>query len=248
MKALIIEDEIPSARRLERLLLQFEVEIVAKLSSVKQSVKWLKQNDQPDILFLDIHLSDGLCFSIFEQVEVNSRIIFTTAYSDYSIKAFEYNSLSYLLKPIKEMELKNAMEKAVAYTQKEELFKQLKSLITNDFTTNHKRTFTVKNGTKIKIIKEEEVVCFYSFDNATFIRTTDFTGIINYSLSILEKEINPKLFFRINRSFIVQKETIKEVTSYSNSRLQLQLNGYNEREIIVSRERVKDFRNWIEEK
>ncbi|MBS9766189.1 MAG: response regulator transcription factor [Flavobacteriaceae bacterium] len=245
MKALIIEDEIPSARRLERLLLQFEVEIVAKLSSVKQSVKWLKENEQPDILFLDIHLSDGLCFLIFEQVEVHSRIIFTTAYSDYSIKAFQYNSLSYLLKPIKEMELKNAMEKAVAYTQKEALFKQLKSLITNDITTKYKRTFTVKNGTKIKIIKEEEIVCFYSFDNATFIRTADFTGIINYSLSILETEINPNLFFRVNRSFIVQKNTIKEIVSYPNSRLQLQLNGYNEREIIVSRERVKEFREWI---
>ncbi len=245
MRVLIIEDEIPSARRLERLLLPFEIEIVAKLSSVKQSVKWLQQNKQPDVIFLDVHLSDGLCFEIFERVSVTSKIIFTTAYSDYSIKAFQYNSLSYLLKPIKEAELENTMQKAVAYTEKEELFKQLKSLIVNDNKIRYKTSFTVKNGIKIKIIKEEEIVCFYSFDNATFIKTADFTGIINYSLSLLEKDLNPDLFFRVNRSFIVQKEAIQEIGFYPNSRLKLQLNGYDEQEIIVSRERVKAFKNWM---
>lgn len=119
MKAIIIEDELPSARRLERLLEGFEIEILAKLNSVKSTVNWVENNKQPDIIFLDVQLSDGLCFEIFNQVKITSKIIFTTAFSNYSIKAFEYNSISYLLKPINKEKLENAILKAKKVYQKE---------------------------------------------------------------------------------------------------------------------------------
>ena len=246
MKVVIIEDELPSARRLERMLSNFTIEILATLQSVKQAVKWLQNNTHPDLIFLDVQLSDGLSFEIFSQVETTSKIIFTTAFSDYSIKAFDYDSISYLLKPIKEKELEKALLKAKEKISVKNDFNKLKQLFTNYKVERYKESFAVKNGTKIKIINIDEVCCFYSSENATFIKTNSFTGIINYSLSSLENELNPDQFFRVNRTFIVNIGAIKDIVSYTNSRLELKLNSYNETEIIVSRERVKDFKNWID--
>lgn len=246
MRALIIEDEIPSARRLERMLSNFDIEILAVLTSIKQALKWFQKHLQPDIIFLDIHLSDGLCFEIFKDISITSKIIFTTAYSNYSIKAFDYNSISYLLKPIKLSELEKAIEKTQKIITKEEDFEQLKSLFLNYETEIYKTSFTVKVGLKIKIIKEAEVRCFYSFENTTYIKTDAFHYIINHSLGYLENELNPKLFFRVNRTFIVHINAIKQIMSYPNSRLKLVLQSLNETDIIVSRERVKSFKSWID--
>ncbi|APG64144.1 DNA-binding response regulator [Tenacibaculum todarodis] len=246
MKVLIIEDELPSARRLERMLANFNVEVLATTVSIKESVTWLQTNTHPAIIFLDVHLSDGLSFEIFNQVKTAAKIIFTTAYSDYSIRAFDYDSISYLLKPIKLAELEKAIVKGKEKINNKNDFENLKELFANYKTKNYKDSFTVKNGSKIKIIKAEKVCCFYSYDNATFIKTNDFKGIINYSLSSLENELNPDQFFRVNRTFIVHINAIKDIVSYTNSRLQIKLNSYNESEIIVSRERVKDFKNWID--
>ena len=246
MKAIIIEDELPSARRLERLLGSFEIEILTKLTSIKSAVSWFNNNAQPDIIFLDIQLSDGLCFEIFNQIKITSKIIFTTAFSNYSIKAFDYNSISYLLKPINELKLKVAIVKAFKMHQTEIDLLHFEKLIRNYNVEIYKDNFAVKIGSKIKIISTTDINCFYSSNNATFIRTKETNYIINDSLTSLELDLNPKMFFRVNRTFIVHINAIKDIVAYSNSRLKLVLHSYNETEIIVSRERVKDFKNWID--
>jgi DNA-binding LytR/AlgR family response regulator len=246
MKALIIEDELPSARRIERLLEVFDIEILDKLNSVKSTVTWFKKNKQPDLIFLDIQLSDGLCFEIFNQVNISSKIIFTTAFSNYSIKAFDYNSVSYLLKPINIEKLSEAIDKAKDVHQKDEDLEKFKLLISKYQTEIYKDSFTVKVGNKIKIIKTNEVICFYSFENATYLKMDTNNYIITDSLTSLEIDLNPKEFFRVSRTFIIKKTAIKEMIKYSNSRLKLILQSYKDTEIIVSRERVKDFKNWID--
>ena len=246
MKAIIIEDELPSARRLERLLSDFNIEILVTLNSVKSSVLWFQKNEHPNIIFLDVQLSDGLCFEIFNQVEINSKIIFTTAFSNYSIKAFDYNSISYLLKPINKQKLAVAIEKATNFHKKETDFKQFKKLFSNSNIENYKESFTVKVGSKIKIIDAKDICCFYSFENASYLKTNSSNYIINYSLTRLESYLNPEQFYRVNRTFIVHINAIKDIISYSNSRLKLMLQSYKETEIIVSRERVKDFKSWID--
>ncbi|MDX6746186.1 LytTR family DNA-binding domain-containing protein [Polaribacter sp. PL03] len=245
MKAIIIEDELPSARRLERLLQDFEIEILEKLNSVKASVLWFQKNKQPDLIFLDVQLSDGLCFEIFNQVKITSKIIFTTAFSNYSIKAFDYNSVSYLLKPINKEKLKEAILKAKKVQQKEIDFEQFRKLVSNYKSYNYKKSFTIRVGKKIKIINSDNIACFYSFENATFLNTSNGNYIINNSLTSLESDLDSKKFFRVNRTFIVRKDFIKEIIAHSNSRLKLILISYSETEIIVSRERVKDFKSWI---
>jgi DNA-binding LytR/AlgR family response regulator len=246
MKAIIIEDELPSARRLARFLQNYNIEIVTILNSVKSSVLWFQKNTQLNLIFLDVQLSDGLCFEIFKEVKITSKIIFTTAFSDYSIKAFEYNSVSYLLKPINIEKLEEAILKAHKLQQKETDFEQFKKLISNYKTEYYKESFTVKVGKKIKIFKVDEVCCFYSFENATYLNTAQGNYILNHSLTSLENDLNPEHFFRVNRTFIVHINAIRDIISYTNSRLKLILNSYSETEIIVSRERVKDFKNWIE--
>ncbi len=246
MKAIIIEDELPSARRLERLLHDFGIEILTTLNSIKSVVNWLQKNEKPALIFLDVQLSDGLCFEIFNQVKITSKIIFTTAFSNYSIKAFEYNSISYLLKPINKEKLEKAILKAKKVHQRDTDLEQFKELLTNFKTEVYKDSFTVRVGKKIKIISTNEIVCFYSFENATYLKTTEGNYIVNYSLTNLETSINLNNFFRVNRTFIININSIKDIIAYSNSRLKLILNTYQDSEIIVSRERVKDFKNWIE--
>lgn len=246
MKAIIIEDELPSARRLERLLQDFEVEILTTLSSIKNAVSWFKKNEQPHLIFLDVQLSDGLCFEIFKQVKITSKIIFTTAFSNYSIKAFDYNSISYLLKTINKEKLSKAILKATKNHQKDTDLEQFKELLTNYKTEIYKDNFTVKFGRKIKIISSKEIICFYSLENATFIQTSERSYSINHSLTSLENDLNPIYFFRVNRTFIIHKTAIKEITAHSNARLKLVLYSYNESEIIVSREKVKSFKAWLD--
>lgn len=245
MKAIIVEDELPSARRLARLLQGFEIEILAQLNSIKATLNWFQKNKQPDVIFLDIQLSDGDCFEIFKHIEITSKIIFTTAFSNYSIKAFDYNSISYLLKPINKDKLSEAIHKAKNAHQKEEDLEKFKKMILNHQTEIYKESFTIKVGNKIKIIKVDEVVCFYSFDNATYIKTDTNNYIISDSLTSLEVDLNPKVFFRVNRTFIIKKTTVKEMINHSNSRLKLILNVDIETEIIVSRERVKNFKLFL---
>ena len=251
MKVVIIEDEKPAARRLQRMLAVFNLNITQMLHSVEEAINWFQQNEHPDLIFLDIQLSDGLSFEIFEEVPVKSAIIFTTAYDEYALKAFKLNSIDYLLKPIDEDELKVAVEKfKEQQPQKTDLqvnIDDIRKLLINPIDRKYKKRFTIKVGQHIKIIHTDEIECFYSENKATYIHTNgNRSYLIDNSLEYWEEQLDPEQFFRVNRTFIVHINAIKDIVSYTNSRLQLKLHTYEELEIIVSRERVKDFKSWID--
>jgi len=253
MKVIIIEDEKPAARRLSRMLNELSIEPLTMLHSVEESVNWFLKNEHPDLIFLDIQLSDGLSFEIFDEVEIKSAIIFTTAYDEYALKAFKLNSVDYLLKPIDSDELEQAVQKFKSlYNTKENItfdLNQLKNILSNNSenVTNYKKRFTVKIGQHIKMISTASIECFYSENKATNIHTIDNRSyLIDETLDNLEQRLQPETFFRVSRKYIININAIKDIISYTNSRLKLILQSYNESEIIVSRERVKDFKNWID--
>ncbi len=251
MNVLIIEDEKPAARRLSRMLKTLDIDAQTMLHSVEESIDWFQKNKHPDLIFLDIQLSDGLSFEIFEVVTVKSAIIFTTAYDEYALKAFKLNSIDYLLKPIDEDELKISVDKFKENLPKETDLKvnidEIRRLLINPIDRKFKKRFTIKIGQHIKIIHVDEIECFFSENKATYIHTnTNRNYLIDNSLEHWQEQLNPEQFFRVNRTFIVHINAIKDIIAYSNSRLKLILNSYNDTEIIVSRERVKDFKNWID--
>lgn len=250
MNVLIIEDEKPAARRLNRMLNELGLEPKTMLHSVEESLNWLTNNQHPDLIFLDIQLSDGLSFEIFDEIEVNSAIIFTTAYDEYALKAFKLNSIDYLLKPIDSDELENAVSKFKKFQQTEIDTKldlsKLKSLLSNE-TNNYKSRFTVKIGQHLKMISVENIECFYSENKATNIYTVNGRNyLLDDTLEQLDSKLNPNNFFRVNRKYFVNINAIKDIVAYTNSRLKLVLKSYKNNEIIVSRERVKEFKNWID--
>ena len=250
MKVVIIEDEKPAARRLSRMLNEIGLEPLIMLHSVEEAINWLYKNEHPDLLFLDIQLSDGLSFEIFEEIEVKSAIIFTTAYDEYALKAFKLNSVDYLLKPIDADELENAVKKyKKTHSKTVNLglnIDQIKKLII-PLQKNYKKRFTIKIGQHLKMISTESIECFYSENKATNIYTDENRSyIIEDTLEQLEEKLEPETFYRVSRKYFVNIHAIKDIISYSNSRLKIILQTYSESEIIVSRERVKDFKNWID--
>lgn len=249
MNIIIIEDEKPAARLLLRKVEQLGYKVMSMLHSVEESIDWFSKNEHPDLIFLDIQLSDGLSFEIFEKVKIKSAIIFTTAYDEYALRAFKLNSIDYLLKPIDEDELKIAVDKFEAqYSKKESLslnFEQIRSMFAPTEKV-YKSRFTVKIGTQLKIINVDEIECFYSENKGTYIHTLENRNyLIDTPLEILEEELNPKQWYRISRKFIVPIASVKEIVVYSNSRLKIILPTYKEDEVIVSREKVSDFKNWM---
>ncbi|WP_242093183.1 LytR/AlgR family response regulator transcription factor [Aestuariivivens sediminicola] len=251
MNVIIIEDEKPSARRLQRILKNLNVHTDIMLHSVEEAVAWFEQHEHPDLIFLDIQLSDGLSFEIFEQVEIKSSIIFTTAYDEYALKAFKLNSIDYLLKPIDEEELAIAVSKykdRVYPNQPVTLdFNDIKNLLINPLDRAYKKRFSVKVGQHLKLINIDDIECFYSQNKGTYLCTTDGRNyLLDTTLEHLENELEPALFFRVSRKFIVNINAIKDMISYSNSRLQIKLNAYSEDLVIVAREKVKDFKAWLE--
>jgi two-component system, LytTR family, response regulator len=251
MNLLIIEDEKPSARRLQRMLERLGLEVPHLLHSVEESIAWFQNNAHPDLIFLDIQLSDGLSFEIFDVVDVKSAIIFTTAFDEYALQAFKLNSVDYLLKPIDEEELKSAVNKyreRVPLKQNVQLnFEDIKKLLGNPVERAYKKRFTTKIGQHIKMISIDEIECFYSENKGTYAHT--FEGrdyLLETTLEQLEEELSPKQFFRINRKFYVNIHAIRDIISYTNSRLQLKLNSYRDDEVIVAREKVRDFKLWLE--
>ena len=251
MLTIIIEDEKPAARLLQRKLEKQNIIVDVMLHSVEESIAWFSNNEHPDLIFLDIQLSDGLSFEIFEKVAIKSAIIFTTAYDEYALKAFKLNSIDYLLKPIDEDELEIAVTKFKANLPKVETslqldFDQIKKMLQNPFDKNYKTRFTVKIGQQLKVILIEEIECFYSENKGTYIHTFDNRDyLIDSTLEVLEQELDPKNFFRISRKFIVPLKSIKEILLYSNSRLKIILPTYKDDEVIVSREKVQEFKTWI---
>lgn len=251
MKVIIIEDEKPSARRLNRLLAELEVEAQHMLHSVEESIDWFSNNPHPDLIFLDIQLSDGLSFEIFEQVNIKSAIIFTTAYDEYALQAFKLNSIDYLLKPIDEEELKKAVSQYKAQLPKQRNvtldFEDIKKMLINPIDREYKKRFTVKVGQHLKMIAIDEIECIYSENKGTYVYTNQNRNyLLDTTLEQLTDDLQPDIFFRINRKFFVNINAIKDMVSYTNSRLQIKLNNYKEQDVIVARERVKDFKNWLE--
>jgi two-component system response regulator LytT len=255
MTTIIIEDEKPAARLLQRKLEKLNIQVGVMLHSVEESIDWFSKNEHPDLIFLDIQLSDGLSFEIFEKVAIQSAIIFTTAYDEYALRAFKLNSIDYLLKPIDEDDLEVAVSKFKARLPKQETgfrdfgmdFEQIKRMLTNPFEKNYKKRFTVKIGQHLKVISVDEIECFFSENKGTYIHTFDNRNyLIESTLEVLEQELDPKDFFRVNRKFIIPLKAIKEIVLYSNSRLKLILPSFKEDEVIVSREKVSDFKTWID--
>tara|TARA_R110002050_G_scaffold14049_3_gene44709 strand:+ start:506 stop:1261 length:756 start_codon:yes stop_codon:yes gene_type:complete len=251
MNALIIEDEKPSARYLQRMLEKQGVTVNHMLHSVAEAIEWFKNNEHPELIFLDIQLSDGLSFEIFDEVEVKSAIIFTTAFDEYALQAFKLNSIDYLLKPIDEEELQDAVKKYSTFKPNSQnvqfSFDDIKKLLINPVEREYKKRFTTKIGQHIKMISVEDIECFYSENKGTYAHTTDGRDyLLETTLEQLEQELSPEIFFRISRKFYININSIKDIISYTNSRLQLKLNSYKEQEVIVARERVKDFKLWLE--
>ncbi|MFC5045065.1 LytR/AlgR family response regulator transcription factor [Aquimarina hainanensis] len=251
MNVIIIEDEKPAARRLNRMLDDLGIQAETMLHSVAEAIEWFSNNPHPDVIFLDIQLSDGLSFEIFDEVTINSAIIFTTAYDEYALKAFKLNSIDYLLKPIDDDELEAAIQKYQQYLPEQQPiqvdFEDIKKLLVNPMDRVYKKRFTAKVGQHLKIFTVEDIECFYSENKGTYLHTTDNRNyLIDSTLESLEEELNPKQFYRVSRKFYININAIKDIIAYTNSRLQVKLAHFDEAEIIVSRERVKDFKNWLE--
>lgn len=249
IKVIIIEDEKPAARRLQRMLEKLQVETETMLHTVAEAIAWFQNNPHPDLIFLDIQLSDGLSFEIFEHVETESAIIFTTAYDEYALKAFKLNSIDYLLKPIDDEELEAALNKFRNTQQKNGNInvQELRSLLTNSKPgKTYKNRFTTQVGQHLKLIEISDIACFYSENKATYLHC--FSGR-NYPVDIpleqLEDDLDPEKFYRINRKCILNIDAIKDIVSYTNSRLEIKVENFDEFQLIVSRERVRDFKSWL---
>lgn len=250
MNCLIIEDEKLAAERLVNQIKRYDssIEVLGVIQSISKAVTWFQTTEvKPDLVFVDIHLSDGLSFEIFEQVEIAAPLIFTTAYDEYALKAFKVNSIDYILKPLQYAELCRAIDKfkanRVAVKPSGHVFGSVLKTLTNSY----KSKFAIKVGEHIRVIQVDDVQCFFSAEKATFLQNKEGRDYaVNYSLDQLEELVSPQLFFRVSRKCIVAFSAIKDIVSYSNSRLRLCLKAPHEGELIVSRERVVEFKKWLE--
>lgn len=252
MDILIIEDEQLAAERLEDMLLSVEPKnnVVAKLSSVKESAQWLRQNQAGiDLIFLDIQLSDGSAFSIFDQVKVTVPIIFTTAYDQYAIKAFDVNSIAYLLKPIRSQDLRESLEK---YHSMETAFNvNLEQFMASylDKGQSYKSRFLVRIGDVYKKVDISEIAYFYAMEKSVFFRTGDGRTLpIEYSLDSLEEMLDPSVFFRINRAYLIHISSIEKMEAWSRGRVKLWLEPKVKTgdDTIVSIGRSAEFKQWLD--
>lgn len=250
MKVVIIEDEKPAARRLSRLVEQMGYQVEQLLYSVQEAVQWFLTNPHPDLILIDIQLSDGLSFEIFDEVEIQSPLIFTTAYDAYALKAFKLNSVDYLLKPIDEDELKNAIDKFRNRHAEDrtsiEAIAQIKKMLMGNTEKNFKKRFIIRVGQHLKMVAIEDVVCFYSENKGTYLHTVDNRDhLLDETLDEIELLTDPEKYFRINRKYLIRIDGIQDMISYSNNRLKLKLSHCDGDDLIVSREKVKAFKNWL---
>ena len=251
LKILIIEDEDLAARRLIRLIkeLEDEVEVLEVLDSVKSSVAWLQENSHKvDLIFQDIHLADGNSFSIFEEVQIDVPIIFSTAYDQYAIQAFKVNSIDYLLKPVEKEELAQSLAKfrqAQLHVPMSQMI-QMAEALRESRTDSYQQRFLVTAGEKIKSIPIEDIAYFFGQQKYVFLITKDNRRhIVDYTLGKLEDLLDPKDFFRINRQFIIHFPAIEVMHAYSKSRIKVGLNPEPEMEAIVSIDKSRKFKEWL---
>lgn len=259
MKYVIIEDEPLAQEELMRMLKSIDPDfiILAAIDSVEESINWFKNNEQPDIIFMDIHLSDNICFDIFDKVEITAPVIFTTAYDQYAIEAFKTNSIAYLLKPIEEDELNDAIKKYHTLTKTnteltniQTKIQQLSTLYTQpqpQTPNSYKERLLAKVGDNYQHILMQDIAYFYSEDHYTFVATKDKQRyIINYTLDNLVDQLNPQQFFRISRQIIININAINTISKHFNGRLKLTVNPSFSEEIFVSRNRVQAFLSWLD--
>jgi len=250
MNVLIFEDEKHTAVRLSNLLKEADnsIDIIGIIGSVKAGISWLKENELPDLIFQDIILSDGNCFDIFNAVELNVPIIFTTAFSEYALQSFQVNSIDYLLKPYDIEDIKKALLKLKKF---EGAFhppdKKLLEEILNRTATTPKKRFLIKTGDNYKTINSSDIAFLESEEGVTF--ATLFNKqkyIVDYSIADLSQQMDASSFFQINRKIIVNIESVKKITSWFNSRLKIKLDPPANEDIVVSRDRVKGFKQWLD--
>ena len=253
MKILIIEDEPFARTELIRLMQATgrEFVILDQIDTVEDSVKWLQTHANADLIFLDIQLADGLSFEIFRQVNVSTPVIFTTAYDEYAIKAFQVNSIDYLLKPIRTEALENALRKlddlrAVLSPQKPWMEqKQMENLL-RMMNKHYKTRILLKTGDNIRSVEMEEVAYFYAEEDVVFAMLKNKSrSIVDYTLNQLETELDPKHFHRLTRGCIARISSVKKVSKYFNSRLMVELDPPMEEKLLVSRVNVPDFLKWL---
>ena len=247
-KILIIEDEKPAVRRLTQLLSEHlpEAQVLESLDTVTGAINWFGNNPEPDLIFLDIQLADGISFEIFEKVSVTAPIIFCTAYDQYAIKAFKLNSIDYLLKPIDPEELKQAIHKFKSGKKEQGIsLDQLRSLM-QPATKTFKTRFLIKLGERIQSVDVLDIAFFFSEDKVTLLQTRQGKKyIVDYILDEIEEMVSPKQFFRINRKYISSISAIRDVFTYSNSRLKVHLENCSDNDILISRERMGAFKSWL---
>ncbi len=250
MKVLIIEDEIPAANRLCKLLLQYSnsIEIVHKADSVEAAVHYISTAPAADLIFMDIQLADGLSFDIFEQVPVKTPVIFTTAFDQYTLKAFKVNSIDYLLKPIDENELQQALEKYHALHQKTpgDFSDKMLKIMQEMGQAKYKERLLIKRGQQLSYLKTGSMA--YCFADGKLCYAVDFNGskyLLESNLSQLEEQLQPAHFYRINRHLLVNIEAVKKVHTWLGGRLKVEIAPATTAETVVSRERVNGFKEWL---
>jgi DNA-binding LytR/AlgR family response regulator len=249
-KVLIIEDEQPASKRLEKMLLEIspDFEIIERCDSIESSVQFFKAGIMPDLVMLDIQLGDGLSFEIFNQIEISCPVIFTTAFDEYAIKAFELNSIDYLLKPINKEKLERSIEKFKKLSQQnlQNDWKLIASLLDKE-KREYKQRFLVYVGEHLHSVQTSDIVYFYSVEKSTFLTTKAGKSYnIDLSLEKLEGILSPNDFFRINRNFLIEFNAIKKINILSKSRIKLQLEPTPTEEILVSSARTHEFREWLD--
>lgn len=244
MNVVIIEDEKPAARKLERLLSLFtDLELVATINSVEEGIKWFSENPHPDLIFSDIVLGDGLSFDIFEKIPTKSFMIYTTAFDQYTLKAFKLNSIDYLLKPIMEDDLQKAIDKFKSFLPDDGVrnVHQIKSLIKEE--KQKLSRILVKIGYNLKIVQTDEVSCFFSENKIVYLQTKERVFPTDFTLEELQEVLDNKCFFRVNRQFIINSNYIKNIHTSPYYKVEMEFQPAEE--ISVSRDRVKDFKDWL---
>lgn len=252
MKVLIIEDEPQAASRLKKVVQQADstIEVMAVIDSVKNATAWFKTHPHPDLVFMDIQLGDGLSFSIFDQVSISCPVVFTTAYDEYALQAFKVNSIDYILKPIDPVDIQLMLEKfkrlGFSNAGSSEILGNIQKAI-QSLTKKTKSRFVVKIGEHLKTIAIEDILYFFSQEKATFCYTREGRNVIlDFTLEQIQEMVDADRFFRINRKYLICEEAFTDIVTYLNSRLKLTLKGSDDKDIVVSRERVQDFKMWLD--
>jgi DNA-binding LytR/AlgR family response regulator len=250
MNVLIIENEKPASENLVRLLKRIDnsINIAAIIETVEETINWFSSNPSPHLILMDIQLDDGLCFEIFESVKINTPVIFTTAYDEYAIKAFRVNSVDYLLKPVTEESLTSAIKKFKTVFPVQTINNEKINSIYESLGIQNKERFFVKIGEHSRSISAGEISCFYILERNTFLMTGNGKCYdLDYSLDELEKLLNPRRFFRINRQTIVNIDAISDIISFSKNRLIIKIpNSDKIGELLVSREKAAAFKKWLD--